>query len=145
MKVGGKMSRSDIGAEWRFVEADLYDIVRRVKEYDSDAALVRSDRDGQLGIARKAPNLAFISGTEWVLARPLEMYGEPDARVIQTMRESDAWTRPGGLKKYHREVEQAGKEITRKQRQEIVNSEREAEAAAWALRRDMGHRDTISI
>ena len=146
MLTGEKISRSDIFAEWRFVEADLHDITRRVKEYDSDAALVRSDRDGQLGLARKVPNYHYISNSEWVLARPLELYGEPDARVIDIMYMSDnRRLGPGGMKKYHNELEAAGKRIERKRRADIINSDEEAERAAWGLRKDFGWKDQVAF
>lgn len=83
---------------WRFVEGDLYDIARRVKEYDEDAAVVRHMRTGQLGLARWVRTSELIRGGCWMLAADLSdletglpLRGEPDGRVLRCQRAQDGW------------------------------------------------------
>lgn len=82
--------RLPLDPDWSVVEGDLYDISRRVREYDSEARLVRNDQSGALGLARVMPaESEFPAGTIVFAAYCLDpasaqrMYGEPDGRVLK--------------------------------------------------------------
>lgn len=97
---------------WRFVERDLYDIARRVREYDSEARLIREDGTGQLGLARWQKSNVMGTPGYWAFARNLHdldtdlpLRGEPDARVCRVQRSSDAWGR--NMRKWYRDSQHA--------------------------------------
>ena len=84
---------------WRIVEGDLYDISRRVQEYDPDARLVREDESGAFGLARCATNHPLLPGEVITLAARCLDYrdkqpltGTPDARVVIHQRIADGYT-----------------------------------------------------
>lgn len=88
------------------MERDLHDISGRVREYDSDARLVREDVSGQLGLARWRPTNILIDGGYWAFARRMHdldtdapLTGEPDARCLRFQRSADSWGR--NLRKWH--------------------------------------------
>ena len=96
MRLGDHL-QTEIYADWRFVEDDLYGIAERVKEYDGEARLVRQDESGHLGLARLMPGdfMPGCAGT-WLVARRLSdpetgepLTGEPDQRVLTEQRSSD--------------------------------------------------------
>lgn len=81
---------------WFVVEGDLYDVHRRVKEYDPDALLVRDSESGHLGLARFNPSTPITPGGAYILSatcldprtsEPLS--GEPDPRVLSFQRIAD--------------------------------------------------------
>lgn len=93
-------------AGWRFVEKDLHDIARQVKEYDAKARLVREDGSGHLGLARYVDADRFFGPAHWVLVRTihdldtdLPLSREPDARVMRFMRAADS--RGRNMRKWH--------------------------------------------
>ena len=93
MRIGSELP-FDTG--WHFVEGDLYDIHRRVKEYDPLAALVRDSETGQLGLARFNPSTPIVPGGAYIFSAvcldPLTsepLTGEPDARVVTFQRIAD--------------------------------------------------------
>ena len=83
-------------AGWHLVEGDLYDITRRVKEYDPQAALVRDSETGHLGLARFNDNSPLQPGGVYLLSATCldprtrsPLHGEPDARVLSYQRIAD--------------------------------------------------------
>jgi hypothetical protein len=82
---------------WSVVEGDLYDISSRVKEYDSEARLVREDESGALGLARYVRNPTFARGCEVLVltvrsldpATGQQLHGVPDARVTRHQQIAD--------------------------------------------------------
>lgn len=93
MLIGSELPFDD---GWHFVEGDLYDIHRRVREYDSEAALVRDSETGELGLARFNNDTPLKPGGAYILSctcldprtrQPL--VGEPDARVVSFQRIAD--------------------------------------------------------
>lgn len=96
MQVGSEL---EAAPGWMAVEADLYDIAGRVKEYDSLACLVVEAATGRLGIARWNERWPSRPGGAYCLARECVdrvhgggLFGVPDARVLWDMRLSDAHT-----------------------------------------------------
>lgn len=86
----GRRLPGDAWDHYSFVEADMFDIGRRVTEYDRDARLVVNPETLELAVARWVPEYERITGGGWVVALMLPYRGEPDARVVEAMRESDA-------------------------------------------------------
>ena len=84
-----------------FVENDMYEIARRVKDYDSDAALVcHKPYDMRLGVARFVRDEKWAPGGAWVIAFWCNdqetgdpICDVPDARVIGLMEKFDSRTR----------------------------------------------------
>lgn len=106
MRLGDRIS--PVHPDWRFVEDDLYDTARRVREYDPEAALVRETGTGHLGLARRNPKVTSFAGSPWQLARPLfdldndrPLTGCPDARVLACQRAYDSW-RIKDMRTWHR-------------------------------------------
>lgn len=84
---------------WFVVDADLYDIAGRVREYDSLARLVVEPESGKFGLARWNERWPGRPGGAFCLARESvdrvnggPLTGVPDARVLWDMRLSDAHT-----------------------------------------------------
>ena len=82
---------------WRFVEGDLHDTAKRVREYDQDARLVRR-ADGLLALAVWVKSTPYTIGGRWTLAAELRdpetgqpLTGEPDPRVLTCQRAFDGW------------------------------------------------------
>lgn len=146
-------SRAPIPGKWRFVDADLYGITDRVREYDADARLVRDDENGGLGLARRVDGPLKAYGYEWVLARRLEdpstgndLMGEPDGRVIQVMRYSDV-RRLRSLSEWNRAEWDAHMDLLDAEQSQLKEKGRElAKDAVWhARRKDFGHQDFAFI
>jgi hypothetical protein len=82
--------------DWRVVEGDLYDIASQVREYDSDARLVRNDQTGQLGLgvwhkAHPIPGGALVLAREMFdLTTDAPLTGIPDQRVLRCQRSYDS-------------------------------------------------------
>ena len=78
--------------DWRVVEDDLYHVAGRVREYDSEARLLRQEGTGLLGLGRYVENY-YLTGTRGLaFVRPVvdmntdvPLRGVPDARVIKWM------------------------------------------------------------
>ncbi len=128
--------------DWRFVEEDLHDISRRVQEYDQDARLARDDVSGQLGLARRVANPDPTGdGSIWVIAKRLldsddePLAGEPDARVLEQQRASDAF-RHQNLAAWRRTQEKVWEANERRRIQrEIEKNMDNAEKFVWTARR----------
>ena len=133
-------------SDWLFVTSDLHDIHKRVQEYDSLARLVWNKHTGHLGLARHVPAFHKIRGYDYLLAVDLEFTGEPDARVIHRMYELDSHNYGGGMKKYYRDLVNAGLEFEHQQAkvmQEEVGDMPE-EWAYW-MYRDKGRKDRVAF
>jgi hypothetical protein len=132
-------------ADWRFVEADLYDTVSRVREYDDEARLVRQDLTGHLAIARWHRTSELIRGGTWLFARQIHdldtdepLSGEPDGRVIHFMRATDSH-RISDMDKWIRRVRRHELEAEARKDAEIIEGEGDhAERMVHAMRRDAG-------
>lgn len=131
---------------WRFVEKDLYEVARRVTEYDRDARLVRQDGTGQLGLARWVKSNVLLGGGYWALARELHdldtdapLNGEPDARILRCQRSYDSWGR--SLRRWHERSKDAAWRREAREQDEIheVNTEH-AERFVNALKKDVSAR-----
>lgn len=144
MLLGSRISRTTAMLDWRFVEADLYRICDRVKEYDREAALIRSDATGELGLARRVPQWRMTTQDEYVLARPLGLYGEPDARVIDQMYWSDSHNKDNA--EYYAALDRAGVRAAEKAQK---NTREEmapyAQEMAYRFRKDLGRQDRIAV
>jgi hypothetical protein len=142
--------------EWRLVEADLYDITGRVREYDRDARLVVND-EGELGLARFDEYSSLLPGGAMIFARicvdwaagtnPLpELTGTPDARVLWDQRVTDAhriknvdtWNRMMRDRRHQAENR-------RKLRNREWNREMAERFVNIAQRKDLGWRPTIRV
>jgi|GEM_PF-2327726 len=84
--------------DWRFVTEDMFRTAERVTEYDSEAKLARQNETGHLGLARRIQSPFGGGGFIWVIARRLHdeetgdpLTGEPDGRVLDEQRRSDAF------------------------------------------------------
>lgn len=80
---------------WEAVEDDLYSISDRVRQFDSEALLVRESGSGRLGIARFSPpmrahTLAVICMDPETKAPLINC---PDGRVLRFMRIADGHAR----------------------------------------------------
>ena len=128
--------------DWRFVEEDLHDIAGRVQEYDQDARLARDDVSGQLGLARKVANPDPTgTGEIWVIAKRLlasddePLAGEPDARVLEQQRASDAF-RIQNIDAWRRTQEKVWQaNENRRIQREIEKNMANAEEFVWTARR----------
>lgn len=145
--------RAPVTGKWRFVDADLHSITDRVKEYDADAALVRDDETGELGLVRRVDGPLKAFGIQWLLARRLEdpatgkpLTGEPDGRVLQVMRYSDM-RRVRSVNHWSRLEQEAHRRLLAKEKEQLRDKSRElAKDAAWhARRKDFGHQDFAFI
>jgi hypothetical protein len=152
MKLGGVVNEL-IYPHWQFVEGDLHGVAERVQEYDAEAKLARDMISGQLGLARKIANPdPHGLGHTWVIAKRLQdsdgtpLEGEPDARVVEQQKASDAW-RVGNLKAWRTSQEQMWRlnEIARVER-EIEKNMGIAEEMVWTARRkDLHHEAPVSV
>lgn len=144
------------GPGWRLVEADLYDITGRVREYDADARLVVNE-DGELGLAHFDRRSVLAPGGALIVARgcvdwaagssPLPpLTGTPDARVLWDQRVSDSW----------RVRDRVGWEARRRAALRRAEDRRRLARADWsggmaeeyvhiAQRRDLGRRPFAAI
>ena len=142
-----------IYSNWRFVDADLYDISRRVTEYDADCRLVRSDDTGQLGLARWIPLHALIHGGSWALVKWLHdpatgepLAGEPDQRILDSQIASDSF-RLSNQRGTHRKLESDHeRREARRRYQAMEENMPHAERMVWEhARNDKMLRNTISV
>lgn len=132
-------------SDWRFVEADLYDTVSRVREYDDDARIVRQDGTGHLALARWHRTSELIKGGTWLFARQihdldtdLPLAGEPDGRVIRFMRATDS-QRITDIHRWIRRVRSAELRAEAREREGVIDGEGDhAERMVHAMRRDAG-------
>jgi hypothetical protein len=120
---------------WEVVQDDLYHISDRVKEYDSDAVLVRESGSGRLGIGRFNRLTDLVPGGYVMLAAvcmdpetkaPLDK--APDGRVLQFMRIADGHNRIRDINGWIRK------------RRDLLAAQREAQKAPmreWS--RSMAH------
>jgi hypothetical protein len=128
--------------DWRFVEEDLHNVSSRVQEYDAEAQLARDDVSGQLGLARRISNPDPTgTGSIWVIAKRLmdaddePLVGEPDARVLEQQRASDAF-RIQNMAAWHRTQEKVWEANERRRIQrEIEKNMANAEEFVWTARR----------
>lgn len=128
--------------DWRFVEEDLHDISGRVQEYDAEARLARDEISGQLGLARQIANPDPTgTGSIWVIAKRLldsddePLTGEPDARVLEQQRASDAF-RIQNIDAWRRTQEKVWEANERRRIQhEIEKNMANAEEFVWTARR----------
>lgn len=95
MLLGRKLHGAYSG--WRVVEGDLYGIAGRVREYDTDARLIREDETGHLGLGVIQRNHHEVPGGVLVLARHMydpvtdePLNTEPDARALRCQRSYDS-------------------------------------------------------
>ncbi len=136
---------------WSTVEGDLYDISRRVQEYDSEARLVREDQSGALGLGRLIRSEMHPEPVVVFVVHCLDyrtgqrLYGEPDPRVLTHQRIADG----------HR-IKSTSKWI--RTRRDAMRAERQAESAArgewsrdkaseyvWRHNRDNGRRLSMQV
>lgn len=132
---------------WRFVEGDLHDTAKRVREYDTDARLVRRN-DGLLALAVWVKQTPFTIGGRWTLAAELRdpetgqpLNGEPDARVLTCQRAFDGWhharTRQSAYE-YRRRVQDKRWRDEAAEHKKIEDEQGEpAERFVHALRKDV--------
>jgi hypothetical protein len=84
--------------EWFFVERDLYDIARRVREYDPDARLAFCPQTGAHGVLVWTRTEDFPQGYWYVGFTAVHpetsdpIAGPPDGRICQMQRRFDVWT-----------------------------------------------------
>lgn len=152
MKIGGVVNEL-LYPHWQYVEEDLHGIAQRVTEYDAEARLARDMISGQLGLARKIPNPdPYGLGHTWVIAKRLQdtdgepLEGEPDARVLEQQKASDAW-RVGNLTAWRTAQEQMWRvnEVARIEK-EIEKNMGLAEEMVWTARRkDLHHEAPVSV
>jgi hypothetical protein len=142
MKLASEPVNEFLYPDWRVVEEDLHNVAKRVQEYDQDARLARDDVSGQLGLARRVANPDPAgSGSIWVIAKRLldsddePLAGEPDARVLEQQRASDAF-RIQNINAWRRTQEKVwhANENRRIQR-EIEKNMANAEQFVWTARR----------
>lgn len=146
------------GTGYRFVAEDQHDICRRVQEIDADARLAVNVADGQLAIVRRVVLEGDVSMLEmdphdtWIIAfrvsdpqsgMPLD--GEPDARVLERMREYDSWNKRNPVR-----AKQAAEAVVRHREAQVEKELREharemAEAYLWAGRRYFGLKHNIYV
>lgn len=144
----------DLFPEWRLVEADLYDITGRVREYDPDARLVVNE-DGEIGLARWDRNSRLIPGGALIFARECvdwtrpdtpSLVGTPDARVLWDQRVSDAH-RIRHLPTWNRAMRDRRQEAeyrrTRERRE--WSADMAARFVNLAQRKDLGRRPVIRV
>jgi hypothetical protein len=139
--------------DWRFVEEDMHNISGRVTEYDSEAKLARQEDTGHLGLARRITSPFDGGGHIWVIARRLHdedtgepLTGEPDARVIDEQRRSDAF-RVDNLDRWRKTQERMWVlDQEMRAAQEVEKNMANAEEFVWTFRRkDLGRKDTILV
>jgi hypothetical protein len=139
--------------DWRFVEEDMHNISGRVTEYDSEAKLARQEETGHLGLARRIDSPFDGGGHIWVIARRLHdqetgdpLTGEPDARVLNEQRSSDAF-RVDNLDRWRKAQERMwvlDQEVRRAR--EIEEQMENAEKFVWHARtKDLGHKNKIWV
>ena len=139
-------------SDWRFVEADLYDTVSRVREYDDDARIVRQDGTGHLALARWHRESTLIRGGRWLFARELHdlvtdlpLTGEPDGRVVAFMRATDS-RRISDIHRWIRRVRTSELRAQARQDAEVIEGEGDhAERMVHAMRRDVGMKRSAYI
>lgn len=142
MKIASTPVNEFLYPDWRFVEEDIHDISRRVQEYDAEARLARDEITGQLGLARRVANPDPTgSGSIWVIAKRLTeaddepLTGEPDARVLEQQRASDAF-RIQNIDAWRRSQEKVWEANERRRIQrEIEKNMANAEQFVWTARR----------
>lgn len=134
-------------AAWRFVEGDLHDTAKRVREYDDDARLVRH-ATGRLALAVWVKQTPYTIGGRWTMAAELRdpqtgapLAGEPDARVLTCQRAFDGWhharTRQSAYE-YRRRVQDKRWRDEANEHKQIEDGEGEnAERFVHALRKDV--------
>ena len=131
---------------WRLVDADLYDITRRVQEYDRHARLVRDDDTGRLGIARWTSGdfLLACECQDWSNGQPLT--GEPDPRVLLDMQNRDSH-RIHSMRVWARRHRDAGRraEWDRFNAMRDFNGEHAERFVHTLGRKDNGIRNTAAI
>ncbi len=152
MKLAGVVNEL-LYPHWQYVEEDLHNISGRVQEYDADARLARDMLSGQLGLARKIPNPdPYGIGHTWVIAKKLQdtngepLEGEPDARVLDQQKASDAW-RVKNLDSWRTAQEQMWRvnEVARIEK-EIEKNMGLAEEMVWTARRkDLHHEAPVAV
>ena len=152
MKLGDPIG-SVMYEDWRFVEEDLYDISRRVTEYDSEARLARQNDTGHLGLARRIANPLDGGGHIWVIARRLQdkdtgepLAAEPDARVLDEQQSSDAF-RCQDLPRWRKAQQRMWVLEEEAKRLRVVEENMaNAEEFVWTFRKkDLGRNDSILV
>ena len=150
MRIGSELPFDD---GWHFVEGDLYDIHRRVKEYDPLAALVRNPESGQLGLARFNPSTPIVPGGAFILSTtcldPLTrqpLTGEPDARVVTFQRIADGHRITNHTTWVRRRRDAMAAERAAQKRERLEWSDAHASEFVWRHSRiDKGRRPFASI
>lgn len=133
---------------WRFVEGDLHDIAKRVREHDKDARLVRQTGTGRLGLARWVASTPFTIGGRWALAAEVRdpqtgepLTGEPDPRVVTCQLAFDGWHHTRSRQsayEYRRRVQDKRWRDEANEHKAIEDGEGEnAERFVHALRKDV--------
>lgn len=133
--------------DYRFIDADQHDIVRRVRELDPDARLAVNTLNDELAIVRRVPELEQLTGSPWTVACYLPLKGEPDGRVLRIMRERDN-RRVRSIREYARQSREGYARSIREQRRESMDTMHMpfAEYEVWRhSRKDMGLKPTISV
>lgn len=134
------------------MEGDLYDISRRVREYDPDARLVRDDQSGALGLARLIPQPGMpveqivFSTHSLDPATGQRLYGEPDGRILAHQRIADGHriTHLDSWVRRRRDAMRAEREADRAARAEW--SRAQAHEFMWRRRRiDLGQRSAFPV
>lgn len=138
--------------DWRVVEDDLYDISSRVKDYDSEARLIRQDGTGLLGIARYIDNhyetgkrgLAFAR--EAVdLSNDQPLTGCPDARIIRFMEGTDSRRIRRMKDWYMRTLDAHWRREARAEQAEYENQYENAERFVHAMREDLSAKPFAAV
>lgn len=144
MQLGDPVRGLMMNLHWRFVLSDAHRIADAVNAYDSRARLVAHDEDQRIAVARFITSEALGGEiTDDLLGAPVadrggvfmlvfkpkrgdgtDMVGEPDASVMEQLRQRDVHARRRGLNE--REL---------KHEFEQINAIREAKAAERLLER----------
>jgi hypothetical protein len=130
--------------DWRVVEDDLYHVADRVREYDSEARLIRNDESGQLGLARWVDNYDLTGKRGLTFARAMHhleddapMTGCPDGRVISFMRAADSRRFKDMREWYRRSAEAHDQRELGEWNKSYEENRPHAEQYVHALRRDL--------
>lgn len=131
--------------DWRIVEGDLYDISRRVREYDSNARLIRKDGAGTLGLAVWQPDHPVVKGGGFTFVREVvdlttdtPLTGAPDERVIRFMRATDSRRLRNLNDWYRRSFDAHQRREIRAADASYVENYEHADRYVHALGKDMG-------
>lgn len=116
MQLGAQVRGLMMNLHWRFVTADAHDVHIAVNQHDANARLAAHEDTQQLGVVRFVEREHLGEGIDDIAKTEVTprggafllvffprnpdgsyMHGEPDATVVEQLRERDVWARRRGV------------------------------------------------